>query len=157
MDFDPRDYDSRDEDRFNAGRSRGVDSSDPLDRDDDWRQRDTSPDRDDDAPTLGRGPGDSRNEVLLDRRAEVFDGARFTLLYRRWLKEGDVALEALSSTVIADALATGSGIEECLVLPERPGTLRSVRGRLTTGRTCDAAHDAYEILSLSQRTALQCL
>jgi hypothetical protein len=33
------------------------------------------------------------------------------------LKEGDAALEALSSTVIADALASGSGTEECLVLP----------------------------------------
>jgi hypothetical protein len=56
-------------------------------------------------------------EALLDRRAEFFDAPRFTLLYRRWLKEGDAALEALSSTAIADALATGSGAEECLVLP----------------------------------------
>ena len=56
-------------------------------------------------------------EALPDRRAEFFEGPRFTLLYRRWLKDGDAALEALSSTVIADALASGNGREECLVLP----------------------------------------
>ena len=41
MNFDPRDYDSRDEARFNSG------ENDPRDRDDDARE-------------LGRGPGDSR-------------------------------------------------------------------------------------------------
>jgi hypothetical protein len=39
FDFDPRDY-SRDDDRFTPDRERGSrDNSDPLDRDDDWRQR----------------------------------------------------------------------------------------------------------------------
>lgn len=61
MDFDPRDYDSRDEDRFNGdGRRGGPDSSDAFDCAGDWRQPAASRDRDADARTLGRGPGSSR-------------------------------------------------------------------------------------------------
>ena len=63
MDFDPRDYDSRDDER-NVNRFRGGsrDSSGDRDRDDDWRQPDVQTrDRDDpDARTLGRGPGNER-------------------------------------------------------------------------------------------------
>jgi hypothetical protein len=47
----------------------------------------------------------------------VFNTPRFTLLYRRWLKQGDAAFEAMSSPVFADALASGVGRVECLVLP----------------------------------------
>ena len=62
MDFDPRDYDSRDEDRFSFERHRGRgSSSDDYDRDDDLRLPvGRSRDRDDEARDLGRGPGDSR-------------------------------------------------------------------------------------------------
>ena len=60
MDFDPRDFESRDEERSNARGSRS--SQDDLDRDDDLRLPDVRPRGrdDDDARTLGRGPGDSR-------------------------------------------------------------------------------------------------
>src|SRR5438128_185731 len=59
MDFDPRDYDSRDEDRFDGG-VKGT-AHDDLDRDHDPRLPDDHHrDRDDDARELGRGPGDSR-------------------------------------------------------------------------------------------------
>lgn len=57
MDFDPRDCDSRDEERFSSRDN----SSHDLDRDDDLRlPDDRGRDRDDDARDLGRGPGDSR-------------------------------------------------------------------------------------------------
>ena len=60
MNFDPRDFDSRDDERdVNPSRGGSHGSADDRDRDDDWRQPDVQPrDRDDDdARTLGRGPG----------------------------------------------------------------------------------------------------
>ena len=63
MDFDPRDYDSRDDERHSEAPSRGgrSGSSDP-DRDDEWSQPASRPrDRDDDdARSLGCGPGNDR-------------------------------------------------------------------------------------------------
>ncbi len=57
MDFDPRDYDSRDEERFNSRDN----SSHNFDHDDDLRlPDDRGRDRDDDARNLGRGPGESK-------------------------------------------------------------------------------------------------
>jgi hypothetical protein len=47
----------------------------------------------------------------------VFNTPRFTLLYRRWLKQGNAAFEAVSSPVFAEALANGTGRVDCLVLP----------------------------------------
>jgi hypothetical protein len=63
MDFDPRDSDSRDDERFALERQHaGRHSAADRDRDDDWRQpEDRSRDRDDEVRTLGRGPGDSRD------------------------------------------------------------------------------------------------
>jgi len=61
MDFDPRDYDSRDDDRYAFDRPRGRGGSSDDDRDDDLRLPEPrSRDRDDGARDLGRGPGDSR-------------------------------------------------------------------------------------------------
>lgn len=56
-------------------------------------------------------------EGFLNRGAQVFEGPRFRLLYRRWLTHGDAAFEMVSSPSIAEALATGSAGVECLVLP----------------------------------------
>ena len=64
LDFDPRDCDSRDDERHRSTPNRGNRAaSDDRDRDDDWRQPDCRPrDRDDqDARTLGRGPGNDRH------------------------------------------------------------------------------------------------
>jgi hypothetical protein len=56
MDFDPRDFDARDDERH---RETGADGHD--NHDDDLRLPDEGGrDRDDDARSLGRGPGDSR-------------------------------------------------------------------------------------------------
>jgi hypothetical protein len=74
LDFDPRDYDSRDDERHGKGTSR--DGSDDRDRYDDWSQPEVrSRDRDDnDDRTLGRGPGSDRqtsSEQGSDRRADA--------------------------------------------------------------------------------------
>jgi DNA-binding MarR family transcriptional regulator len=63
MDFDPRDYDSRDDERYGNAPSRGGrGGSDDRDRDHDWSQPGTrARDRDDDDErSLGRGPGNDR-------------------------------------------------------------------------------------------------
>ena len=66
--------------------------------------------------TIGN-PVHPMTQGFLDRAAQVFGTPRFTLLYRRWLKQGDTAFEAVSSPVLAEALAQGSGRMECLVPP----------------------------------------
>jgi len=59
---------------------------------------------------------DTLTRAFLERATQVFNTPRFALLYRRWLKQGDVAFEAVSSSVLADALASGAGGVECVVL-----------------------------------------
>ena len=62
MDFDPRDIDSRDDERFGLDRDRGHRGDSDHDRDwDDWRQP-AGRDRDGDAREPGRGPGESRQD-----------------------------------------------------------------------------------------------
>jgi hypothetical protein len=90
LDFDPRDFDdtrdrgqirSRDErDEIEAPRGRSGASGTP-DRDDDWRQPDVRPrdGDDDDARTLGRGPGSDRqasDEHGRDRRDDAWRAER---------------------------------------------------------------------------------
>ena len=62
MDFDPRDYDSRDDERSPNEASTGRRSgSDDREREDDWSQPGTrTRERDDDGPALGRGPSTER-------------------------------------------------------------------------------------------------
>jgi DNA-binding MarR family transcriptional regulator len=77
MDFDPRDYDPRDEERPRTNQNReGRGGSDDRDRDDDSTQTGIRPrDRDDDdARPLGRGPGNDRqtsDEHGRDRRDDT--------------------------------------------------------------------------------------
>jgi hypothetical protein len=77
MDFDPRD-DSRDEERLNT-RDGKSGSDDDLDRHDDLRLLDTRlSDRDrDDAGTLGRGPGDSRQSNADEHSRHPREDARW--------------------------------------------------------------------------------
>ncbi len=79
MDFDPRDYDSREEERFNTGGGKGGGFQEDLDREDDLRLPDIrSRDRDDnDARILGRGPGDSRQSNGDEHRHDPRDDARW--------------------------------------------------------------------------------
>ena len=60
-------------------------------------------------------PADER----FERASEAFERPRFYRLYRQWLKEGDSTLDAVSSTVLSEVLASGAGRVECLVLPHR--------------------------------------
>src|SRR5262245_61980821 len=67
MDFDPRDYDSRDHDPFAPDCNRGSGGSSYDDRDDDWRVPDTRTRDDDDSRDIGgRGPGDDSRQSKSD-------------------------------------------------------------------------------------------
>ena len=57
-----------------------------------------------------------------------FRAPRFQMLYRRWLREGDAALEYASSRAIAAAIERGSGRVECVVLPHQYRHLSPVLG-----------------------------
>ena len=78
MDFDPRDYDSRDEDRAPARDRGGRGGSDRDDeRDDECTRPDgCSRDRDDGARDLGHGPGDSRESHSAERGGDARDDVR---------------------------------------------------------------------------------
>jgi hypothetical protein len=67
-----------------------------------------------------KGPGEPVHELtrrFLAKAAEAFAGPRFETLYRRWQKHGDVVFEGLASSVLPDALASGAGRVESVVLP----------------------------------------
>jgi hypothetical protein len=68
MDFDPRDYDSRHDERFEHRGERASRGGSYDDRDfDDWRQPETPVRaRDDEARKLGRGPGDDSRQSNSD-------------------------------------------------------------------------------------------
>ena len=58
----------------------------------------------------------------------AFDGPRFSALYRRWLELGPVALAALSSPALADAVRRGTGEVETYVLTHSYSQLQSMLG-----------------------------
>jgi hypothetical protein len=62
-------------------------------------------------------PVDAQTQAFLNRAAQVYGTPRFTVLYRRWLKQGEMVFDALASPVIAEGLATGTARVECLILP----------------------------------------
>lgn len=55
----------------------------------------------------------------FDRARRAFRGERFEVLYRRWLTEGEAALEGASSPDLGQALKGGRGRIESLVLPHQ--------------------------------------
>jgi hypothetical protein len=62
------------------------------------------------------GPVHPQTAGFLGIGAKVFGTARFTDMYRRWLKQGNAVFEGPSSPVIADALRDGRGRVESVVL-----------------------------------------
>ena len=64
-----------------------------------------------------REPRHPQTQGFLNVGAKVFGTPRFTEMYRRWLKHGNAVFEGPSSPVIAEALSTGRGRVECVVLP----------------------------------------
>jgi hypothetical protein len=57
------------------------------------------------------------NQGFLRKGHEVFAAARFTAMYHRWLKHRDAVFAGLSSPAIAEALNSGRGRVESVVLP----------------------------------------
>jgi hypothetical protein len=58
-------------------------------------------------------PSDAR----FRRIEQAFDASRYRVLYRRWLADGDTALDVVGSSAIAEKLERGAGRLECVVLP----------------------------------------
>jgi hypothetical protein len=57
------------------------------------------------------------NQGFLRKGHEVFAAARFTAMYHRWLKHRDAVFAGPSSPAIAEALNSGRGRVESVVLP----------------------------------------
>ena len=62
------------------------------------------------------GPVHPQTQAFLDIGQKAFGTARFTQMYRRWLKIGNAVFEGQSPT-IAEALTEGRGGVESIVLP----------------------------------------
>lgn len=65
--------------------------------------------------TLEHAPIDDQEGY--DEAHYAFKATRFQVLYRRWLREGDTAFDAISSGAAGDAIKRGAGRVECHVLP----------------------------------------
>ena len=63
-----------------------------------------------------REPAHPQTQGFLNVGANVFGTPRFTEMYRRWQTHGNVVFEGPSSPVISEALSTGRGRVESLVL-----------------------------------------
>ncbi len=57
-----------------------------------------------------------QTQGFLKKGYEVFGTPRFTAMYQRWLKHGNAVFEGPSSPAIAEALNTGRGRVEAVVL-----------------------------------------
>ena len=55
----------------------------------------------------------------FSRARWAFGESRFQLLYRRWLTDGESALQIVASPAVGDAIKTGKGTIDSLVLPYR--------------------------------------
>src|SRR6266850_1225302 len=64
-------------------------------------------------------PNARPHSAEFDRARRAFRGERFEMLYRRWLTDGEAALEAASSPDLGQALKDGRGRIESLVLPHQ--------------------------------------
>jgi hypothetical protein len=63
------------------------------------------------------GPMHPLNQGFRRKGHEVFTAARFTAMYHRWLKHGNAVFAGPSSPAIAEALNSGRGRVESVVLP----------------------------------------
>lgn len=69
----------------------------------------------------------------------AFGAPRFQVLYRRWLREGEVAFDVVSSRAIADAITSGAGRLECHALPFSYRHLSPLVGQAHRARKGDEA------------------
>ena len=58
-----------------------------------------------------------RSDVRFARTRRAFGTARYELLYRRWLTDGDQVFDLVSSTAISSAIERGTGRIESQILP----------------------------------------
>ena len=87
------------------------------------------------AENRGRLPSDAR----FRRIQEAFDGPRYRVLYRRWLDDGDSALNVVQSGAIAEKLERGAGRLEYVVLPHSYRHLNPLVGRRSTSQEVEEA------------------
>lgn len=62
-------------------------------------------------------PGENDEADRFRRVGRAFAGTRWRLLYRRWLTDGDSALNVATSVALRDALTRSDGVIESEVLP----------------------------------------
>jgi len=65
----------------------------------------------------GRSRASLPSDARFRRIQQAFDAPRYRVLYRRWLADGDAALEVVGSGAIGEKLECGAGRLECVVLP----------------------------------------
>jgi hypothetical protein len=70
----------------------------------------------------------SMPDARFDRAHRAFAAPRFGLLYRAWLHDGEFALEGAASNAIGDALGSGDGRLDCVVLKQSYGHLSNLAG-----------------------------
>jgi hypothetical protein len=75
-------------------------------------------------------PSDAR----FRRIQQAFDAPRYRVLYRRWLADGDTALDVVGSSAIAEKLERGAGRIECVVLPHSYRHLTPLVSRRSTSQ-----------------------
>jgi hypothetical protein len=63
------------------------------------------------------GAAEDIDEVRFQRDRRAFQAHRYPVLYRAWLQDGERVLTLASSSKIADALASGTGKIEPMILP----------------------------------------
>jgi hypothetical protein len=132
LDLDPRDYDSRDEERHaNTPRRGGRGGSGDNDRDHDWRQPDArTRDRDDgDERPVGRGPGN-------DRQGSYRHGGNRDQDPRRADRDRD---DRERDREVPDAFTRH------VHLPRGPER-ELVHDRIVFPRPLDHAYDAYQVI-----------
>jgi len=75
-------------------------------------------------------PSDAR----FRRIQQAFDAPRYRVLYRRWLADGDAALDVVGSGAIGEKLECGAGRLECVVLPHSYRHLTPLVSRRSTSQ-----------------------
>ena len=77
---------------------------------------------------VASGRQDLADSERFSAASRAFEGPRFSALYRRWLEQGSMAFDALSSPALADAVARGRGEVETYVLAHSYFQLQSMVG-----------------------------
>lgn len=83
-----------------------------------------------------------QDEERFYQARAAFRASWYQVLYRRWLSEGEAALELVSSRTIADAIERGIGRVECHVLPHQYRHLSLLVGSVSN--TCKGAEEGEE-------------